>query len=91
MAPIGKGLSAYECRMQSLSPSADPSVRHIQQVDQNHSASPFLHQVWMLVHVANPNVIKFGMPDFRTASLNDTGEILLLIDGIVTHELLKRS
>ena len=89
MASIGKGLSAYQCRMQSLSPAAGPGVRHFQQVDQNHSASPSLYQVWMLLHVANPNVMQFRMSDFSTASLNEIHEILLPVDDIATHELLR--
>lgn len=81
MAPTGKGLSAYQCRMQSLPPAADPGVRHFQQMDQNHPAAPPLYQVWMLLHVVNQNVVEFGAADFSTASLNERDEILLVVDG----------
>lgn len=76
--------------MQSLPPAADPCVRHFQQMDQNHSASPSLYQVWMLLHVANPNLILFGMSDFRT-SLNEIHAIVLLVDGIARHELVSKT
>lgn len=93
MAPIGKGLSAYQCGMQSLSPAADPGVRHFQQVDENYSASPSLYQVWMLLHVrhmllciVSPNMIKFGM-----SSLMRYVRVLLLANGIAMYELLRLS